>query len=83
MLGVHGWRQHKHLLHAVRKQLRTINKIAAGKGRDSQKRLQGAYRDLFDAADRIIARATGLFDPALITIAPGAAATTIERLKAQ
>jgi transposase, IS5 family len=81
LLGEGGWRQHKHLLHAVRKQLRTINRIAAGKGRDFQKRLQDAYRDLFDAADRIIARATGLFDPALVTIRPGAAAATIERLK--
>jgi IS5 family transposase len=81
LLGQSGWRQHKHLHHAVRKQLRTINRIAAGKGRDFRKRLQDAYRNLFDAADRIVARATELFDPALITICPGTAATTIERLK--
>lgn len=83
LLSKDGWRQHKHLLHAVRKQLRTINKIAAGKARNFRKRLQDAYRDLFDAADRIIARATGLFDPALIAICPGATALTIERLKAK
>ncbi|MGZ3303825.1 MAG: ISNCY family transposase [Isosphaeraceae bacterium] len=81
LLGRSGWRQHKHLLHAVRKQLRTINRIAAGKGRDFRERLQDAYRGLFDAADRILARATELFDPALITNSPGAAAATIERLK--
>jgi transposase, IS5 family len=83
LLGKDGWRQHKHLLRAVKKQLRTINRIAAGKGRDFQKRLQDAYRDLFDAADRIIARAADLFDPALITIGPGATAAMTERLKAK
>ena len=83
LLGEGGWRQHKHLLHAVRKQLRMINRIAAGKGRDFRKRLQDAYRDLFDAADRIIARAIALFDFTRIAICPGAAATTIERLKSK
>ena len=61
--------------------LRAINRIAAGKGRDFWTRLQDAYRTLFDAADRVIARATELLDPALISIGPGSAATTIERLR--
>ena len=54
----------------MKKQLRTINRIAAGKGRDFRKRLQDAYRDLLDVADRIIARATELLDPALISDQP-------------
>jgi IS5 family transposase len=81
LLGVGGWRQHRHLLRAVKKHLRTINRIAAGKGRDFRKRLQDAYRALFDVSDRVIARATELLDPALVPISPGPAATTIERLR--
>ena len=81
LLGQGGWRQHRHLLRTVKKHLRVINRIAAGKGRDFRKRLQDAYRALFDAADRILARATELLDPALIVIGPGPAATTIERLR--
>jgi transposase, IS5 family len=81
LLGQSGWRQHRHLLHTVKKHLRAINRIAAGKGRDFRKRLRDAYRALFDAADRILARATALLDPALIVIGPGPAAATIERLR--
>ena len=40
LLGLGGWRQRKHLLRTVKKQLRAINKIAKGKGRDFPKRLQ-------------------------------------------
>ena len=65
-----GWRQHRHLLRAVKKHLRAINRIAASKGRDFRKRLQDAYRALLDAADRILARATELLDPALIPDRP-------------
>jgi transposase, IS5 family len=81
LLGVRGWRQHRHWLRAVKKHLRAINRIAAGKGCGFQKRLQDAYRTLFDAADRVIARATELLEPALIPICPGSEATTIERLR--
>ncbi len=81
LLGVDGWRQHRYLLRAVKKHLRAINRIAAGKGRDFRMRLQAAYRALFDASDRVIARATELLDPALISVGLGAAATTIERLR--
>ena len=44
LLGVGGWRQHGHLLRAVKRHLRAINRIAASKGRDYRKRLQDAYR---------------------------------------
>ena len=41
----------------MKKQLRAINKIAKGKGRDFPKRLQDGYRTLLDLADRILALA--------------------------
>ena len=81
LLGVGGWRQHRHLLRAVKAHLRAINRIAAGKGRDFRERLQDAYRALLDASDRVISRATELLDPARIAIGPGPAATTIEGLR--
>ena len=81
LLGLGGWRQRKHLLRTVKKQLRAINKIAKGKGRDFPKRLQDGYRTLLDLADRILARALELLDPAVISIAPSAAASRINMLK--
>jgi transposase, IS5 family len=81
LLGRPGWRQHSHLRHIVKKQLRTINRIAAGKGPHFRKRLQTAYRDLLDVADRIIARACELLDPALISIGVSPAVKRVERLK--
>ncbi len=81
ILGVGGWRQHGHLLRSVRKHLRAVNRIAASKGRDCRKRLQDAYRALLDTADRILARATKLLDPAWSPISPGPAARAIERLR--
>jgi hypothetical protein len=81
LLGVGGWRQHRHLLRAVKKHLRAINRIAAGKGRDFRNRLQDAYRTLLDASDRVIARATESLDPALIPPGPGPVAAAIEKLR--
>jgi hypothetical protein len=71
LLEVGGWRQHKHLLRAVKRLLRAINRIAAKKGRNYETRLQDAYRTLLELADRILARALDLLDPARITITPG------------
>jgi transposase, IS5 family len=81
LLGVGGWRQHRHLLRAVKKPLRAINRIAASKGHDYRQRLQDAYRALLDMGDRILARATELLDPAWFPISPGPASRTIERLR--
>jgi IS5 family transposase len=81
LLGQVGWRQHSHLRRVVKTHLRTINRIAAGKGRDFRERLQAAYRDLLDVADRIIARASELLDPALISIGLGPAAKAVEKLR--
>jgi IS5 family transposase len=81
LLGVNGWRQHRHLLCTIKKRLRDINRITAGKGGDFRKRLQGAYRALLAVSDRVIARATELLDPALISLSPSPVATLIERLQ--
>ena len=81
LLGQAGWRQHSHLRQVVKTHLRAINRIAAGKGRDFRNRLQAAYRDLLDVADRVIARASELLDPALILIGRGPAATAVEKLR--
>ena len=60
----------------MKKQLRAINKIAKGEGRDSQ----AASRRLPDALG--LGRSdsgpgAGVVDPAMISIAPGAAASRI------
>ncbi len=81
LLGVGGWRQHGPPLRAVKKHLRAINRVAASKGRDYRQRLQDAYRAWLDMADRILARATELLDPAWFPISPGPASRTIERLR--
>ena len=81
LLGRSGWRQHKHLLRVLKEQLRAINRIAASKGRDYHKRLQDAYRALLETADRIVARATELLDPAWFSISPGPASRALERLR--
>ena len=80
-LGVDGWRQNKYLLRAVKKQLRAINRIAASKGRDYPSRLQDAYRTVIDLADRILARALHLLDPALLTISPSDHASAVNALR--
>jgi transposase, IS5 family len=81
LLGQAGWRQHDYLRRTVKKNLRIINKIAAGKGRDFRKRIQAAYHDLLDVADRILARAGELLDPALISIGASPATKAVERLR--
>ena len=81
LLTLAGWRQHSHLRRVVKTHLRTINRIAAGKGRDFHKRLQAAYRELLDVADRIITRASALLDPALISIGLGPVAKAVETLR--
>ncbi len=81
LLGQAGWRQHSHLRQVVQTHLRAINRIAAGKGRDFRERIQAAYREILDVADRIIARASELLDPALILIGLGPAAKAAEKLR--
>jgi hypothetical protein len=58
--GVPGWRQHAHLLKRVKRIAREIDRIAARKGANYQKRLQSAYRKLLKLATKIITRAREL-----------------------
>jgi IS5 family transposase len=81
LLGVAGWRQHKHLRQKVKKQLRVINRIAAGKGKDFRKRLREAYRALLELADQILARALKLLDPASSLDLPGKLQVRVEKLR--
>jgi transposase, IS5 family len=81
LLGRPGWRQHDHLHRVVKKPLRPINRIVATKGPNSRKRLQMAYQGLLNEADRIIARAGELLDPALISIGVNPTAKGVERLR--
>jgi transposase, IS5 family len=81
LLDQPGWRQHNHLRRVVKKHLRTINRIAASKGPHYRKRLQKAYQGLLNEANRIIARASELLDPALISIGENPATMVVERLR--
>lgn len=60
LLGVGGWRQHKHLYRKVRKLVRRIDRIAARKGTGYQQRLKAPYRELLALADTIADRAETL-----------------------
>jgi IS5 family transposase len=57
LLGVGGWRQHKHLYRKVRKLARTIDRIAARKGPQYHERLKAPYRELLALAQTIVDRA--------------------------
>jgi len=81
LVGVDGWRQNKHLLRAVKKQLRVIHRIAASKGRDYQNRLKDAYQTLLDQTDRILERSLKLLDPAFLIISPGEHANDVNMLR--
>jgi hypothetical protein len=56
-VGTVGWRQHKHLDRKLKKLVRTIDRIAAHKGKNRQQRLQDGYRELLQLADTITTRA--------------------------
>jgi IS5 family transposase len=60
LLGVGGWRQHKHLYRKVRKLARKIERIAARKGTGYEERLKAAYRELLGLAETLIDRAEAL-----------------------
>ena len=61
-LGLEGWRQHAHLWKRVKRASRAIERIAAKKGPNYQKRLQAAYRKLLKQSGRIVRRARELCD---------------------
>jgi len=60
LLGVGGWRQHKHLYKKAKVLARQIDRIAARKGAGYQQRLRRPYRELLDLAETITGRAEKL-----------------------
>jgi hypothetical protein len=60
LVGVGGWRQHKHLYKKAKALARQIDRIAARKGADYQQRLRRPYRELLDLAETITSRAEKL-----------------------
>ena len=55
-----GWRQHEHLYRKIKKKCRSIERIAARKGKNYQKHLRSGYRDLLRTAEEILERGVGL-----------------------
>jgi IS5 family transposase len=60
LLGVGGWRQHKHLDRKAKKLVRQIERIAARKGADYPQRLKAPYRELLTLAQAVLDRAEAL-----------------------
>jgi transposase, IS5 family len=60
LYGLIGWRQHKHLYRKARRLARKIDRIAARKGNDYQKRMKKSYRRLLEVADTVLTRAETL-----------------------
>jgi IS5 family transposase len=58
--GLPGWRQHKHLLHKVKKQVQAIGRTARAKNQAGQARLQAGYQELFHLAGALLQRARQL-----------------------
>ena len=59
-IGAGGWRQHEHLEKKAKRLSRQIDRIAARKGNNYQKRLKSTYRELLTLAEMIIHRAEKL-----------------------
>jgi hypothetical protein len=60
LVGVDGWRQHKHLCRKAKRLARQIERIAARKGAGYQERIKGPYRELLALAGTVIQRAEAL-----------------------
>jgi len=60
LLGVGGWRQHKHLDRKAKKLARQIERLAARKRADYQQRLKPLYQELLTLAQTVIDRAEAL-----------------------
>jgi hypothetical protein len=54
--GISGWRQHGHLLRRVKQQVRQVSRASRSKGKNSEPRLQAAYKELFQLADELVTR---------------------------
>jgi hypothetical protein len=64
-LNLSGWRQHQHLLKNINRITREIDRIAARKGPNYQRRLEKQYRQLLKQTERILRRAEDLCEQAL------------------
>lgn len=60
LLGLGGWRQHKHWYGKAKRLARQIERIAARKGAGYQERLKAPYRQLLGLAQTVIDRAEAL-----------------------
>ena len=56
VVGMSGWRQHKHLYKKAKGLARRIDRIASRKGSGYQERLKGPYRELLGLVETITAR---------------------------
>ncbi len=56
VVGMSGWRQHKHLYKKTKGLARRIDRIASRKGSGYQERLKGPYRELLGLVETITAR---------------------------
>jgi hypothetical protein len=65
LLGVGGWRQHKHLYRKVKRLAREIDRVAAGKGAGYQERIKSHYREFLALAKELLDRAQALQDQCL------------------
>jgi IS5 family transposase len=60
VLGVDGWRQHKHLYRKIKQLAREVARVASRKGSGYQQRIQSLYRELLGQAELLLNRADGL-----------------------
>jgi len=60
LLGLEGWRQHKHLKRKAKKLVRKIGRIAARKGNGYQQKLKPLYQELLEMAEMVLTRAETL-----------------------
>ncbi|KKK56209.1 hypothetical protein LCGC14_3066830, partial [marine sediment metagenome] len=60
VVGMSGWRQHKHLYKKAKALARRIDRIASRKGSGYQERLKGPYRELLGLVETITAGAEKL-----------------------
>jgi IS5 family transposase len=54
--GLPSWRQHEHLLHKVKKQVRDIGRASRAKNQAGQARLRAGYKELLHVADELLQR---------------------------
>ena len=54
--GLSGWRQHKHWLHMVKKQVRDIGRASRTKSKDGPARLRAGYQELLAVAVALLQR---------------------------